>query len=285
MKKIIFSLTLLLMVLASCQYKGGAGSGSAVLSFDSLVIDSTVRLNPNSEQPNGHLSLHLIYAKPQSNSDSAAKAANLLNDSLLRSGLLLPDFAESVTPPQTHTEAPSVYMMKGAHQFAEGFFKMYLADYKDLYRDDQESAPSYNRSYTVFTHAEQGADSIVNYLADTYFYSGGAHGQAATWARNFNARTGAIVHLTDVLRPGYERPLTSMIVAKLARQFKVRNLKQLQDSLTIFAWTDPYIPDNYIINEKGITFIYNPDEIAAHVMGEIRVTFSNKQLSKLLRKK
>lgn len=74
MKKIIFSLTLLLMVLASCQYKGGAGSGSAVLSFDSLVIDSTVRLNPNSEQPNGHLALHLIYAKPQSNSDAAAKA-------------------------------------------------------------------------------------------------------------------------------------------------------------------------------------------------------------------
>lgn len=190
MKKIIFSLTLLLMVLASCQYKGGAGSGSAVLSFDSLVIDSTVRLNPNSEQPNGHLALHLIYAKPQSNSDAAAKAANLLNDSLLRSGLLLPDFAEGVTPPQTQTEAPSVYMTKGAHQFAEGFFKMYLADYKDLYRDDQESAPSYNRSYTVFTHVEQGADSIVNYLADTYFYGGGAHGQAATWARNFNARTG-----------------------------------------------------------------------------------------------
>lgn len=285
MKKIIFALTLPLMVLASCQYKGGAGADSPVMSFDSLVIDSTVRLNANSEQPQGHLSLHLTYAKPLSNGDAEAKAVNLLNDSLLRSGLLLPDFAEGIALQQTQGQAPSAYMMNSARQFADNFFKMYLADYKELYSVDKESAPSYNRSYTVFTHVEQGADSIVNYLADTYFYGGGAHGQGGTWARNFHARTGAVIHLADVLRPGYERHLTAMIVDQLAHRYKVRNLKQLQDSLTIFAWTNPYIPDNYIINEEGITLIYNQDEIAAHVMGEIRVAFNKKQLAKLLRKK
>ena len=47
---------------------------------------------------------------------------------------------------------------------------------------------------------------------------------------------------------------------------------------------DVYAPDNFIIGDDDITFIYSPDEIASHAEGEIRVEISNDDLKPLMRK-
>lgn len=285
MKKICFLLLLMLAVMASCQYQAASGSKKEGVVFDSLTVDSTTRLNADTETPSGELSVHLVYAKPMGDDPQSAEAAWKINKALLSSDLLMSDFMAGVRPTATKGLTPKAYMEKALSLMSANFGKRYLADYKELFEEIADFSPTYNRSYTVHTKVHQVSDSIVNYVADTYYYDGGAHGQAVTWARNFNPHTGATVTLADVLRPGYEAQLTLKIVSQLVWDFKATSLQQLQDEKGVFADMAVYIPKNYIIGSKGITFIYCQDEVAPHAAGEIRVTVTNKQLEDLKRKK
>lgn len=285
MKKVFSALLLMLAVMASCKHSPASVTKPEGVVFDSLVVDSTTRLNADTEMPNGEMSIHMAYAKPASEDPQSVAAAWKINKALLSSDLLMSDFMAGVRPALTKGLTPKSYIEKALKQMSANFGKQYLADNKELFEETADFSPNYNRSYTVRTKVKQVSDSVVNYQADLYYYDGGAHGSSTTWVRNFNTHTGATVTLASIMRPGYEGPLTQMIIDDLARQFKVKNLKQLQDSTTVFAFMDPYIPKNYILSNKGITFIYSQDEIAAHAMGEIRVTLTDKQLANLMRQK
>lgn len=285
MKKVFSALLLMLAVMASCQHKSTSVAKPEGVVFDSVVVDSTTRLNADTETPNGEMSIHLAYAKPVANDPQSVAAAWKINKALLSSDLLMSDFMTGVRPAVTKGLTPKSYIEKALKQMSVNFGKQYVADNLELFEETADFSPNYNRAYSVRTKVKQVSDSIVSYQADVYYYDGGAHGSSTTWVRNFNTHTGATVTLATIMRPGYEGPLTQMIIDDLVRQFKVKNLKQLQDSMTVFAFMDPYVPKNYILTNKGITFIYSQDEIAAHAMGEIRVTLSNEQLTKLMRKK
>lgn len=284
MKNICYLLLLMLLVMASCQHRSASGSKSEGVVFDSVSVDSTTRLNADTETPNGSLSIHMAYAKPIGDDPQSVTAAWKINKALLSSDLFMSDYLSGVRPAVTQGLTPQAYMKKALGLLSANFGKRYRADNLELFKETADFSPTYNRSYTVRTKVEQGTDSIVNYVADTYYYDGGAHGQAITWARNFNRHTGATVTLASILRPGYEGPLTLKILSELIWQFKAKSLQELQDSAGVFMGMAVYIPKNYIINSKGITFIYCQDEVAPHAAGEIRVTLTNKQLADLKRK-
>ena len=46
---------------------------------------------------------------------------------------------------------------------------------------------------------------------------------------------------------------------------------------------DPYVPDNFLVEGKTYTFIYNESEIAPHAKGEIRITFNESELKDILK--
>lgn len=285
MKKVFSTLLLMLAIMASCQRQAAHSTQAAGVAFDSIVIDTVSHLKAHKDMPNGELSLHIAYAKPLGDDTLSVAAAWRINKTLLSSDLLMSDFAKGLRPNVTKGLTPKTYMEKALNLMAANYSKMYLADYTELFKEDPSFAPAYNRSYTVRTQVKQGSDSIINYLANTYYYDGGAHGQSITWVRNFNKRTGATVTLADILRPGYEGPLTMSIMSELTWQFKAKSLKELQDNTGVFMDMAVYIPKNYIIDSKGVTFIYCQDEVAPHAVGELRVTLTYKQLANLLRKK
>ena len=278
------SLLLLLTLMAGCHRQSTFGARGEGIVFDSIATDSTTRLTDSREMPSGELSIHLAYANPQGGDPQSVAAAWKINQALLASGPLMPDYMAGVRLGSTKGLTPKSYMQKALRQIADNFGKLYKADYLALYKEVADFSPSYSRSYTVRTKVTQANDSLVNYVAETYYYDGGAHGQSTTWARNFNTRTGSIVKLDNILRPGYKRPLTQLIVDKLVRQFNVASLHQLQDEAYVFMNMEPYVPKNYLISDEGITFIYCQDEIAPHAVGEIRLTLTNKQLAGMMHK-
>ena len=47
---------------------------------------------------------------------------------------------------------------------------------------------------------------------------------------------------------------------------------------------DPYVPENCILDNGEVTFIYCDTEIAPHAMGEIKVELDEKELKQILAK-
>ncbi|MBQ7442037.1 MAG: DUF3298 domain-containing protein, partial [Prevotella sp.] len=79
-----------------------------------------------------------------------------------------------------------------------------------------------------------------------------------------------------------ESTLTDMIVERLCKENGVSDLKELKKN-NIMMGIDPYVPDNFLVEGKTYTFIYNESEIAPHAKGEIRITFNESELKDILK--
>jgi len=264
----IFSLAFIIMAAVSCESNSkGKDSNKDSIMFDSVKVDSTITLGDNTNAPSCHVSICLTYAK--------GKNADFINDSIIRSGILSPDYFSITSEKLTPKEA--------ADSFVSRYITEYQRDYGEMYKADKEHGASYNCEYIVKTKVLDDNEKYYNYIADIYNYGGGAHGISVVVARNIDTSTGKIVSLKDIFVPGYEQELNKLIVKALCEEYKVSDLNGLRDK-TIFMGIDVYAPDNFIIGSDDITFIYSSDEIACHAEGEIKATIKNKDLERLFRK-
>lgn len=280
MKKTICALLLTLIALAGCQGKSGLLGDDGNLIVDSVSIDSTAALQAGSASPCATLSLSLTFVKPANSTEAARHAAQNINACLLSSYLLMPEYADNSARQKAAQGATSARMSDYLHRYAKRFFKTYRDDCLELYRDDKENAAFYGRIYRVYTQMKMGADSIANYTARILLANDNDDRTEIIWARNFNTHTGATVLLADVLRPGYERPLAHMAATELTRRSKA-----VHDNGDAMAMIPEYVPDNYIISRKGITLIYNKEDVGAANADAACVSLTYKQLEPLLRKK
>lgn len=272
MRRLIISAFVVLSALSIvCSCGGASGSkknGTDSIRFDSIKVDSTLFLTEDTAGPRCHVNLCLTYA--------IGKNAEYINDSIIRSGILSPDYF-SIT-------SKKISVPEAADSFITRYLNDYKNDYGELYKADKTHGSSYNCEYIVKTYVSQEVSDYYTYIANIYSYGGGAHGCSIIITKNIDTNNRKIISLRDIFVPGFEHELNELIVKNLCKKFKVKNLKELNEQ-TVFMGIDVYPSDNFIINEDGITFIYSPDEIAYHAAGEIRVEISNSELENILKKK
>lgn len=236
------------------------------MEFDSVVIDSIVRLSKSNDSPKCEVKLSIQYAK--------GEHAQELNDTLLRSGILVPDYSSE--------ESGLLDIKQATDSFVCKYLSDYLRDYGELYQEDTEHSTSYNCQYFVRTETRDGGNNVLNYIAHVYLFGGGEHGIKQTIVKNLDVKTGHLYTLDDVFVSGYETFIKEKIIDKLMAKYDVKSWDELREKY-IFADGNVYIPDNFILDNDRLTFIYCEDEIASHDLGEIRVEFDKGDLKKYMR--
>lgn len=267
MKRVIIPIVLAAAIMLGCSGKK-AGKAAEVegISFDSVVVDTIAHLTNDTLSPAMSIKLSLQYAKGEN--------ARTVNDSLLASGILMPDFLDKTAGEMTIPQA------------VDSFVRKALRDYKafnlPLYRQDPEYATSLNNELVVSTETRKACDSVVNYIAYIYYYGGGAHGIGQTVVKNFNPKTGKVIGLGDIFVPGYEKTMVRILTEKLVEHFEAKDEEDLKN--VIFMESPLYVPDNFILGKDKITFIYCQDEIAPHSAGEIDLEVEKSDLADILKK-
>lgn len=264
--------TVVIMFIAcisvSCGRNTKATTDNLGMEIDSITVDTAVSLGNETNAPTCKINLSIKYFK-------GGKHARMINDTLLRNGVLTPDYLslsnESLSP------------VHAVDSFVRRFLSDYREEYGRMYRSDREHAASYNYEYTVKTDVRSNGEDIMTYIASVYINGGGTQGTHQTLALNFNVKTGKMLRLSDIFVPGHEQGLKEAIVEQLYDDYDADNIEELNEK-TIFANIDIYAPENFIIGEDDITFIYCENEIACRDMGEIRVTIPISDLKKLIRK-
>ena len=263
-KGCIFLLAGLLMLVACGKKKGVVRV--AGYEIDSVVVDTTASLVQSAGAPTCQLSLHLHYLK-----DAKAQA---LNDTLLRAGILLPDYF-SLSKEKLTVKAL-------VDSFVGRYLEEYIREYAPLYRADQDHASAYNVEYRVHSRFQESASGVLTQIADIYSYGGGAHGIKQTLALNIDTDKGTIVRLADLFAEDSEQQLKDKIVEQMAKNQDTKSLAGLQEK-GIFADGEVYASENFILGKDDITFIYGEDEIAPHAVGEIRVKIDKDDIKKLMK--
>ena len=129
-------------------------------------------------------------------------------------------------------------------------------------------------------YVERADENILSIRVDSSDYWGGAHGMYSSVGVNYNVNTGEELTLTDVLKSTEELP--ALLCENIVAQFPEE--KDVFDTLEVTL--EGYTPENYswTMGYDGITFYFQPYEIAYYAMGLIKATISFDEMPELFQK-
>jgi hypothetical protein len=234
--------------------------------LDTLKVEKNAALVVDSAgSPQCHVSLELITFGNKEYSD--------INDSLLRSGILSPQYL-SLT---------DIHMTPKAA--VDSFIQRYVSDYREFFTgifSDEGSNDAATIGYTLTTKIEEGKDSILNYKA---FISNrqGAISTDYIYCLNIDLGSKRLLKLSDIFVPGSEKGLQEAIISRLMKQTGCKTPEGLREA-GFFVNIEAYAPNNFILGDKVITFVYVAGEIADRSKGEIQVEVKYSDVKDLLKR-
>lgn len=251
--KSIIIVGLLIWGLSSC----GTNESSKKISFDNVAVSKDIALSKGSDSPRCRISINVNQA---TGNDSRAKAVNAAIIEKLF-------YLENLTVRQAVDSFANEY----ARNYTETLAKLYKED-----KDVPERRPWYEYNYTLNTEVKEGRTGVMVYIASLDYFEGGAHGINQKIVMNFDAETGKMLSLADILVPGYESRLNEILLSSLEEKVGVKGIDKLHEKGYLYSM-NIFTPDNFILGDEGITFIYNVYEIAPYSKGltELNVSYSD----------
>lgn len=133
-----------------------------------------------------------------------------------------------------------------------------------------------NWSYSVAGWFGNGYQDFLTYQVLSESYLGGAHGMYYSIPCIIDLRTGGRVTENDLFLPGYVAHVTELIKASLRKDWE-------SDGSFEGMMQDYMVPNGKCgVSEDGVTWYYQPYEIASYAQGLIAATVSWKDLEPYL---
>ena len=269
-----------IMSLAKAPYRAALCSSAAIFAIVSIVmvscgigdmrsidsdevsVERQASLTNEKESPTCEVRLKMTYLK-----ESYGELAHAVNRTVVKRLFDL----EGLT------------MEQAADSFANVYIRSYKLNFAPLYRDDrgdEQKKAWYEYRYNIDTHMESRLEHVMTYFVNLDYYEGGAHGITQLLTMNFDEKTGEYITLSDIFIPGYESQLSELLLEKLLQATGAKNIEDLHDKGYLYSM-DMFAPENFILNDDGITFIYNPYEIAPYSIGRTELSVSNEEIEGL----
>ena len=248
-----------IMTLTAC----GGGSESNIPDFETVSKEKTVSISQESNAPQCSVKLELAAAK----GTSGKEQAKLLNETVAQRLF----YMEGLT------------LAQAADSFANKYTRDYVRNFGPLYREDRSDEAKrawYEYHYNVTSKAYGGRKGVVVYEATIDYYEGGAHGINQRVVMNFDNKTGRQLTLADVFVPGYEQPLCDLLLKALVDKVGAKDVDDLRAKGYLYSM-EMFAPENFVLGDDEVTFVYNPYEIAPYDQGLITLEIDNDELEKL----
>ena len=149
----------------------------------------------------------------------------------------------------------------------EQAFLQWCNEYKNEYRQSNLSEDVDDESFFLnwesafYGKMNEPYNGIVSYVYDHYIYTGGAHGGTYRGTINMDEKTGLILTESDIFKPDYYQPLTSLLREYLPKCTEMDMVNE----------PDIYPNDNFYITPEGVTFVYQQYEIGPYALGIVEV--------------
>ncbi len=264
MKKKHYLIGIITVVLAAC----GSGAGGGIFSSGSIDMDEAkatkaIPIVNENNAPQCQMNLQVKYMKGD---DEVAKN---INDAITERLFQMTNL--------TVQQAVDSFANYYTHEYQKNMAPLYRED-----RGDQAKRAWYEYRYTIETDARRGKDDCIVYTIDLDMFEGGAHPIHQQLVMNFDKKTGKQIKLEDIFVQGYQYPLNDLLMEELRNVTKCKSLDELHEQDYLLTM-DIYAPQNFILGDDEITFIYNPYEIAPYSKGNTELKLSYSKLEKLMK--
>lgn len=181
------------------------------------------------------------------------------------------------------TAFDSTYAALSAEEAVKTFNTNTLNDFNILIANDTTNLLAiYGEEWLLNTDVIFNESNILSYDISRYTYTGGAHGMETTQYLVFDLKTGDKLSQSAIFAEGFETPIAEMLKKQI---MKDKELETEEEMLMngYFMIENIFPNENFYLDTEGITFMFNPYEIAAYSNGQTKATLSYEQIAPYLR--
>lgn len=274
-------LSAIVLTVFSCNGNKESNLSDNSVNFDSVLLRKEKHLFNDTTKSKATIELKLL--KP---SASTPEKLRLMIESCFKISLFGKD--DSKTDINTlsqnyvanylkeYNQLEAIYM-KDQIEFAKK--KTTNEDDADLY-NPSESAYSYEHSTDLIIEFNKA--NLLSYKVERYDYTGGAHGMTTDSCFTILLDKGRFLKQDDLFEESSLDKIAELIVKNIADDNDLDDPVKLEDQ-GYFSVKEIYPNGNIYATDKGITWIYNPYDIAAYAIGSVEVTIPYDQLKPYLK--
>ncbi len=271
MKIILIRLIIITTVfsfLFSCKTEKKADVPNAVI-YDSVLVANVYHLDNDSTKPSCSLKVKYLYPAKYTDTQILQKIQGELNFAFMED-----EKYEKLLP------------VDAVNQYVKDYIENYKNDAKEQFPNWQESGDSEDYfSYYKSLDSKVVFDmsNIISYQISSMDYKGGANSSTAFRNVVIDLKSGDILSEKDIFTGDYRGALNALLIRKVVEQNKVQ---KPEDLIEFGYWgiEDLASNNNFLVDNKGITYIFNPGEYSAPTLGEIRISLSYEELMLILKK-
>ena len=244
----------------SCEKKSKSKDNEVV--FDTIQVDRIESIDYKQSKLNCNLHIAFTYPVEYKNKSALSDLQKL--------------FIEKVFPPQYANLSPQ--------EAVESFSAKYISDFKsikaeDFFEEDYILEDDNGFMYVLSLENEilYNRNNFISFVVKNISYEGGAHGSNSIYGYVIDLNTGKIINEKDFAGRNYKKNLSPVIAKKIAIAKGLNNASQLE-SIGYTAVEDIVPNENFIFDDKGITYYFNEYEIAAYFVGITEVFIPYEEL-------
>jgi len=162
----------------------------------------------------------------------------------------------------------------------EASITAYGSEYKNELKEEPDTAVESWMNYASINEMNvvMNDNDWIVIRSSAYFYKGGAHGNYGVSYINIDMRNKKVWTMEDILTVDTLQ-LQTLLEAEARNQYNMSPTAKLEENYL----TDEILPNgNVYITHTGITFVYNPYEIASYAQGIISLFIPYDKLKPLL---
>ena len=135
----------------------------------------------------------------------------------------------------------------------------------------------------INTTKEYESGNIINFKVNNYMFTGGAHGYEGNRSVIFDAKTGATLKRSDILKD--EKGFTAYAEKAFRKKFNIPAGKPVNSTGLMFENNVFTLPQNIFYTDNGLLLLYNPVEIASFADGAKELVFPYSEVEGFLKVK
>lgn len=245
----------------------------------SIQADTLVALKAGDKaSPKCKVSIDYMYLEAGDEKDSISAIINSKIQSIA-----FGDAYGKMTP----KEAIPAVVGKYTKDYRDKLTKFYEADIHNGVKP--EDIPAwYNYEYEITSELSLNNDSIWNFSVSTFMDTGGAHPNTTIKWANLLARSGKVLTKDVVFRKDKEKEIVGLIMKHMIDEVNQRletdtitSIEGLKENGALLD-VDLYIPENFLLLEDRISFLYNRYDIAPYSMGEFIIDVPYAEIETML---
>lgn len=179
-------------------------------------------------------------------------------------------------------ETATVVMDDFAHGYG-GESESLEAEAREAYESSKTDSWDWQAPYTheLTAAVVRSDEGVVSVVFTDYTYAGGVHGFYYSFGRCYDAQTGERLTLENIANQGVNLKEKALAIVE-----EMSKNPELYDQTMFFEGYEDSLPDvvgdDFLLDEKGLTFSAAPYALASYASGEIDFTIPYDQLTALV---